>query len=184
MKNILILGTGRSGKTTLAKMIHKKCGHSLISVESLLSCFQSLYPEIGMKNDIYCDKLITPFVAEYIKGALNCHPDCKLVVEGYHIHPETAQKLINQNDFDIIVLGCPSLTPEQALANIRKFDDNTSWTKSMSNEFILNHAQNHIAQAQTLQKICGQLNIPFYDTSHNRLHILTEILKTITANFL
>lgn len=179
MKNILILGTGRVGKTTLAKMIHKKYGHSLISVESFLGSFQALYPEIGMRNDVYCDKLITPFVAEYIKGAMYSHPDCKLVVEGYHISPKTAKELIDQDEFEIIVLGCPSLTPEQALANIRKYDDETSWTKSMSDDFILNHAKNHIAQAKDLQLECEKLGINFYDTSSNRTKVLNEILETI-----
>lgn len=182
MKNVLILGTGRAGKTTLAKMIHKEYGHSLISVESFLGAFQVLYPEIGMRNDVYCDKLITPFVIEYIKGAMYNHPDCKLVVEGYHISPKTAKELINNYKFEIIVLGCPSLTPEQVLINIRKYDDDTCWTKSMSDEFILNHAKNHIAQAKDLQLECEKLGISFYDTSLNRAEVLAEILKTIESH--
>lgn len=181
MKNILILGTGRAGKTTLAKMIHKKYGHSLISVESLLGAFQALYPEIGMRNDVYCDKLITPFVVEYIKGAMSSHPGCKLVVEGYHMHPQTALELINQNEFEIIVLGCPSLTPEQALINIRKYDDETCWTRSMSDDFILNHAKNHISQAKDLQLECKKLGINFYDTSYDRMEIFTGILESIKS---
>lgn len=179
MKNILILGTGRVGKTTLAKMIHKECGHSLISVESILGSFQTLYPEIGMRHDVYCDKLITPFIAEYIKGAMYSHPDCKLVIEGYHVHPQTAKTLIDQNEFQIIVLGCPNLTPEQALINIRKYDDNSCWTQSMSDDFILNHAKNHISQAKNLQIECKKLDIPFYDTSLNRSKVLTYILETV-----
>lgn len=179
MKNVLILGTGRVGKTTLAKMIHKECGHSLISVESILGSFQALYPEIGMRNDIYCDELITPFVAEYIKGAMFAHPDCKLVIEGYHIHPRTAKKFIDTNEFEIVVLGCTSLTPEQILTNIRKYDDESCWTQSMSDEFILNHAKNHISQAKEMQLECKKLNIPFYDTSLNRPQILTDILEIL-----
>ncbi len=179
MKNVLILGTGRAGKTTLAKMIHQTYGHSLISVESMLGSFQKLYPEIGMRNDVYCDKLITPFVAEYIKGSLYNYPNCKLVVEGYHIHPKTAVEFIDREDFDIIVLGCPSLTMQQALANIRKYDDEFSWTNSMSDEFILNHAKNHIEQAKNLQQECQKLNISFYDTSFNRQQILTNIVENI-----
>lgn len=179
MKNILILGTGRAGKTTLAKMIHRECGYSLISVESLLGSFQALYPEIGMRNDVYCDKLITPFVAEYIKGAMYAHPECKLVVEGYHMHPKTAKRLIDDNEFETVVLGCPGLTPEQALANIRKYDDETCWTQSMSDDFILNHAKNHISQAKDLQLECEKLGINFYDTSSNRTKVLNEILETI-----
>lgn len=179
MKNVLILGTGRAGKTTLAKMIHKECGHSLISAESLLGAFQTLYSQIGMRHDVYSDKLLTPFVAEYIKGAMYSHPGCLLVVEGYHIHPQTAKKLIGQDEFEIIVLGCPSLTPKQALINIRKNDDKTSWTKSMSDDFILNHAKNHISQAKDLQIKCEKLNIPFYDTSSDRDKILSGILEKI-----
>lgn len=49
----------------------------------------------------------------------------------------------------------------------------------MSDDFILNHAKNHISQAKDLQIECEKLDIPFYDTSLNRPQILSEILEKV-----
>lgn len=46
MKNLLILGAARGGKTTLAKMVSQKWGYGIVSVDALVSAFQEAFENV------------------------------------------------------------------------------------------------------------------------------------------
>jgi adenylate kinase family enzyme len=66
-KNIFIMGPGRAGKTTLSKMLNKKYGYSIISIDDIVSGFEA-YPKLqihhdGDENDTA--KRLVPFLLKY-----------------------------------------------------------------------------------------------------------------------
>lgn len=50
MKNIILMGTSRAGKTSLAIELSKKLGYNFISIDSLVYAFGEVYPELGINH--------------------------------------------------------------------------------------------------------------------------------------
>ena len=177
MKNILIIGAARSGKSTLAKMIHKRFGHSLISVDSFITAFQSRYPEIGFAHHSSKNYLISAFVESYVDSIIYNYPEINFVVEGYHIKPDAAVKYFSDKNFEIIVLGYPQLTAEEAYDNTKKYENKFDYTAAINKEDMLSLLERHIKYAKLCQEQCTELGIPFYDTSYNRNEIFASVIK-------
>lgn len=51
MKNILIIGVPRAGKSSLANMICDKFGYGLISIDAIVATFYKTFPELGMHEE-------------------------------------------------------------------------------------------------------------------------------------
>ena len=49
MKNIIIAGPSRAGKSTLAKRINAELGHFVISLDKLVAMFNGAYPQLNIK---------------------------------------------------------------------------------------------------------------------------------------
>ena len=54
MKNIVIFGCPRAGKTTISKRLNEELKYNIISIDSIVTAFQGVYPEIqiGHGGDI------------------------------------------------------------------------------------------------------------------------------------
>ncbi len=65
MKNIIIVGTSRSGKTTLAKMLHDELNYFVISIDKLVAVFQNAYPELNWNQDKTTEN-IALFLGHYL----------------------------------------------------------------------------------------------------------------------
>ena len=52
MKNIIIFGEPRSGKSTLANMIIDKFNYQVIHVDAVRDTFKEIYPELNIAPDI------------------------------------------------------------------------------------------------------------------------------------
>lgn len=178
MKNILILGTARSGKSTLAKMISKELGIGIISIDSLITAFQETHPEMGFKHfGSSCKNLITPFVVSYAKALMYNQPNIPFIIEGYHIELEDAKKLFDKNLFEIIVLGYPLLTPREALENVRRFEGKFDYTRALTDDELQNIVSRHVEYSKKFEKECRDLGLTFYDTSYNRDTTLKNIME-------
>jgi len=76
MKNIIIAGPPRAGKSTLARKINKELGHSIINLDGFVWAFKKAFPQLGIKDEedaanvdeIHVVKL-APFLAQYINIA-------------------------------------------------------------------------------------------------------------------
>ena len=71
MKNIILMGTSRAGKTSLATEISKKLGYNIVSLDSLVSAFGKVYPELGINHanrDGTAVKNLSKFLWAYIKN--------------------------------------------------------------------------------------------------------------------
>jgi adenylate kinase family enzyme len=48
MKNIIIAGPSRAGKSTLARKINEELNYYVISVDKLVAVFQGAYPQLNI----------------------------------------------------------------------------------------------------------------------------------------
>lgn len=179
MKNIIIVGAARSGKTTLAKKINQDLGLSVVSVDAMITAFQEVFPELNIRHHGACRHLITPFAISYIKDLTNNYSDVGFVVESYHLQLKDISEKLDKNLFKTIVLGYPQLTPKEVFNNIRKFDRPSDYTHWMSDEDILNMAKRHVQSSQNFAKESKELGFDFVDTSYNREKVLIGLLDEL-----
>lgn len=70
MKNIIIGGTVRAGKSTLANMIRAKYKYSLCESDTIVNAFQKTFPELGIvhNNPELAREKYQPFLFEILDG--------------------------------------------------------------------------------------------------------------------
>ena len=174
MKNLLIIGVPRAGKSSLANMICDKFGYGLISIDVIVATFYKTFPELGMHEEPEkSEPILSKFIFEYMHQLYRENPTRKYVVEGCHLSPETAVKNTCSETCDIVCLGYPDLTPEQFLIRVRK----TDWASAKDDLEILQMGEYFIKQSRQDKNTCDQHGIKFIDTSDNIEITLTECIK-------
>ena len=70
MKNIIIGGTVRAGKSTLANLIRRELGYSLCESDTIVNAFDVVFPELGIrhKNIDLAREKYRPFLFEVLNG--------------------------------------------------------------------------------------------------------------------
>ena len=67
MKNIIIFGEPRSGKSTLANMIVDRFNYQVIHVDSIRDTFKKIYPELGIAPNMAIEnEKFQLFLQEYL----------------------------------------------------------------------------------------------------------------------
>ena len=182
MKNIIILGPSRVGKSTLASNICKKYGFSYIGGDSIRNAFIKIYPELGynVHNTIF-KKSFCEFINS-ITNENNIHlkRDVFYVIESANISIKNAIEVFN--DSLIICLGCKEIIMEQLKNNILKNDTKLDWTYGYSEEELLSISKETINSSIKLYNECNSNNIAYFDTSIDRYNTYEDIYKYIEAN--
>ena len=182
MKNIIILGVARAGKTTLASMLHKKYSYSIISIYSFVSALRDGFPSLGIthSNTENKFKLLPPFIFSYMNKIINEYPEERFVLEGWHVFPKDIIRLWSDIDVKILCLGYTKITCEEALYEIRKNETKNSYTTKMTDEKVKELILNHINYSKILKKQCEENNIKYYDTSFDRDKVLEEAMNYLS----
>lgn len=180
-KDLFILGTARSGKTSLAKKIHENFNYSIISIDSFVDAFSINFSSLGIShhNTDKKDDLLAPFVYSYYEKIKNEYPEQNFVIEGWHVYPKTINNLLEQENVQIICLGNIAIGPEEKLADIRKYADHRDYTVKMTDDDVMKLITNHLKFARILKHQCDVCGFPFYDTSYNRESVLDSIIEDI-----
>lgn len=177
-KNFVILGSARSGKSTLATIINKRYNYSIISIDSFVSALKEAFPELNIthSNTENKFKLLPPFVYSYMKKIINEFPDNKFVLEGWHVYPKEIVSLFKTLDVKIICLGYTKITCKEVVSLIRKNEGINSYTKNMSDDEVKVLVKKHIEYSEILKQQCIKYGIKFYDTSYNREKVFEQII--------
>ena len=181
-KSLLILGTPRSGKTTLAEMIADRYGFSFKSTDALVQTFREVLPELEMHLEPNkSESKLAPFLFKYMywTAAKPAFGNRNYVFEGCHISPKTANQMIDKNLYNLVVLGCPSLTPEQFVQEIKSNDKPYDWTYKKSDEELYQMGQDYINSGKQAESECKELGIKFIDTSFDRESKLKEFVDSL-----
>ena len=124
MKNIIILGPSRSGKSKLAKKLFFLSGnHSILSLDYIRSGFKRVFPQLhindrdsalggsGMKDDF-------PL---FVKSLLQKSSKIYYIVEGDSIKFEKAVELFTSDDNIIVFIGRNKISEDELFNEIRKY---------------------------------------------------------------
>lgn len=188
MKNILIMGIGRAGKTTLSKMIKDKYpSYNLIHSDSLKwGLIRAQDKEAYYRKNV--DKQKEFEHGEFFQKALlelynslirNDENKYGYLLESGQLHPSIVKEMINFDNTIVICLGLGNLKPEDMVNQCIRYDTEKSWTYDLSKEYLLEHAQDWYQCNEMLKKECPKYEIKYIDTSKNREEILQEILNSL-----
>lgn len=125
MKDIIIIGCPRSGKTTLANMLQKQINYQIISLDSLVYAFEQNFPQIGIsRKGSFHEKSqkIVPFLSKYIKNYKLDYPNQNFIIEGCQMTPYDIIQKFDIRQIKCICLGYPNANQKSILENIRKND--------------------------------------------------------------
>ena len=124
MKNILIVGPPRSGKTTLSKIIFNQYNvYSIINMDVIRD---------GIYEAFFCDiekstrkEIVTNAVPKFIKKIIEHYqkyynPDMYYIIEGDILSIEDAIEIRNQYEVDIIYVGMPNIKEIDLFNRIRE----------------------------------------------------------------
>ncbi len=205
MKNIIIAGPGRAGKTTLAKRINEELGCFVISLDKLMTAFGKAYPQLDIRiawNYRKATANIAPFLGHYL-GMLTTDDgfadDLNLrahavkgnhfVLEGGHFDLEKISSILKtygikemKEHFILIGLVQNQKTAEDFFSDLRKYDTEDEWTYSFDDaELKRLIMQDFIPSNQFMADYLSKYGFTIYDTSVNRERVFDQIMEDIRS---
>ena len=183
MKNILIGGTVRSGKSTLAKIIRNEFEYSSVESDIIVSAFEVVFPEIGIthKKPKQTREKYKPFLFEILNGFCKDlkYNENVTIFQGSQFLPKDIYEYSKKDMFIVIFLGMCDETPIELMTNIRDMDTKFDWTTKRTDEQLLNDCKNIINESFELKNQCKKFGFHYFDTFKNREETLNQIVKLI-----
>lgn len=188
MKNILIMGIGRAGKTTLSEMIKNKYpNYNLVHSDSIKwalirAAGKEKYYRTNIKEQKefehgeYFQKTLLEFFKSSIKDDTNKYG---YILESGQLEPKFVKEIIDFNETIVICLGLGNLTKEEIIELCRKNDTQSDWTYNLPYADLEAHAEKWSKMNELLKVECPKYGIKYIDTSKNRKEVLNKILENI-----
>jgi len=183
MKNVIIVGASRSGKSTVAKQLCKKHNMVYMPFDAIVSTIENLYPEIEIKHlddNIDMSPKIAKFICEFIKHL--DYEDINYVFDLYQLYPNDLLKYIDISNFVIVYMGYPKQSPKEKLEIIKKYARINDWTRRIDDDEMIEAITAFTEENKKMYNQCLKNNIPFFDTSANFKEMITKIVNYIEKN--
>jgi hypothetical protein len=160
MKNIIILGVARAGKSTLAQMLHKDYNYSIISIDAFVSALQDAFPELEITHSNTENKfqLLPPFVFSYMKKIIyeytlkKIHEICKkkgyLLVQAHPFRDDIELAPLEDIDGIEVYNGCQ----DEISRNDKALEYGKSTNKILTSGSDF-HTLNDLAQGGIMTKV-------------------------------
>lgn len=203
MKNIIIVGPSRAGKTTLAKQLSDKLNYFVISLDKLVATFQASYPQLDIRLNWNRDKTtenIAPFIGHFlglfssgdgIKCELNLHAhnvkNNAFVLEGGYFDFEKITSILQEyganelkDRFILIGLVQGQKTVDEYVSDFKKYDTEDDWTYNFSENELRDYVtQDAIPFNRVMTDHLTKYGFTVYDTSSDRERIFDKIIEDI-----
>ncbi|MDL2287397.1 hypothetical protein LJB90_02385 [Eubacteriales bacterium OttesenSCG-928-G02] len=207
MKNIIIAGPSRAGKTTLSKRLNKELNYFVISLDKLVSVFQGAYPQLDIGLNRNRDKTtdnLSPFIGHFlgafsstdgIKNGLNLKAHAvkenNFVLEGAYFNFEIITSVLKtyntenlKDNFILIGLVQNNKTADEFFCDFRKYDTEDDWTYGLNDNDLREISQEAVLYSQTMTKALIKHGFTVYDTSFNREQVFDKIMEDIKLKLL
>lgn len=205
MKNIIIAGPGRNGKTTLARKINEELGCFVINLDKLMTAFGRAYPQLDVRIAWNYEKAtanIAPFLGHYLGMLTSGHgyaDDLNLrthavegnrfVLEGGHFDFEKISSILRiygieelKDRFILIGLVQNNKTADAFFDDLRKYDTEDEWTYHMGDEELRQFSEMSVSFNREMTAYMRKYGFAIYDTSTDREQVLEQIIEGIKTN--
>ncbi|MDD4774706.1 MAG: hypothetical protein PHZ09_14075 [Eubacteriales bacterium] len=201
MKNIIIAGPSRSGKSTLAGKINEELNYFVIGVDKLAAVFQGAYPQLdiglNMNRETTTDN-IAPFLGHFLgmfssadgrgllpysHGSVNGN---RFVLEGGYFNFDRISPVLKtygienlKDSFLLIGLVQNKKTVEGFVSDFKKHDTQDDWTYNFNNEELRAVAEDAVSFSRSMSGHLEKYGFTIYDTSAQRERVLDRIIEDI-----
>ena len=185
MKNIIICGTCRAGKSLLSKEIKRICPwFNLYHIDQLRDAlthtfnkdFNSEENHNELRHFIY--NLYKECLIEQKNNPNNFNK--YVIIEGIFITKEEILTNYNDGNSIIIFVGKPKLTDDEYFNDIRSKEKiYNTWTVNQSDEKVREMSKNFVLKSCEDEQFCKQHGFLFLDTSYNQDKSITQFAKKI-----
>ena len=169
----VIGGPCRTGKSTLARMLHAAVGVPAVPTDALVWMLQVGAPDLGVRHGRLVDKaerlfpFLMPFVDAYTASGAT------LVLEGDAIGPLEASALAHQHNVRACFIGHSGARPEDLT-----LDD--GWAARHSSEQLSSLAHFVAEGSLRLAAECRRAGWPYFDIAqHGRASALAAALESL-----
>lgn len=204
MKNIIIVGPSRAGKTTLAKRLNEQLDYFVISLDKLVTTFHAAYPQLDIRLNWNRDKTtenIAPFIGHFlglfssddgIKGDLNLrahHVEGNhFALEGGYFDFEKISSILEEygteelkDRFILIGLVQGQKTVDEYVNDFKKYDTEDDWTYNLNEDELREYAaQDAIPFNRAMTEYLTKYGFTIYDTSTDRESVFDKIIEDIS----
>ena len=204
MKNIIISGTGRAGKSTLAKKIHEELNCFVINNDRLVAIFKEAYPQLNIRfGGERTIANLAPFIGHflgifsspdgsglfpYTHGALK---ENYFVLEGWSFDFEQIIPILNmygikslKEHFVLVGLVLNNKTVDELVNDMRKYDTKHDWTYGLDDNELKKLAEENISYSQHISDYLVKHGFTLYDTSTERETIFDKIINDVKSKLL
>lgn len=180
LKNIYLVGPSRCGKTTAATRLSEKYGYTHIIMDAVIETMDEIAPQLGIRHGNLDSEEFRNFLKSYCANIFKYTKHNIIDLEV--LDPVFARSNINDDESTVIYMGYPSITPEEKLKQIRKYDSDFDWTRNLSDEELINLLRMHIEKSKVIQKEALKHGFEFIDTSFNREEVISESIERMITN--
>lgn len=167
-KVILLGGTPRAGKTTLAARLTAH-GFSKYSLDTLTDAITGGLPEVslpgGHDQERSAEKLFA-FFRILVEGAVSDakHYGIHTVFDMYDFTPEYVRRLPFEKELEVYFLGYPRFSAEEIRFNIRHYAAPDDWIAQVSEEYLTEVALRCERINRKLTEQCARYGYELIDT--------------------
>jgi hypothetical protein len=208
MKNIIIAGPGRAGKTTLARKMNEELNYFVISVDKLITMFQGAYPQLNIKlawNRRKTTNNLAPFLGHFLGAFSSNHGMAyelhlqahavkgnRFVLEGGHFNFEKILPILKmygivelKDKFVLIGLVQNKKTVDEFVKDFRKYDTEDDWTYGFNDDELREYAsQDAIPSSRSMTDYLVKYGFTIYDTSTGREQVFNKIIEDVKPKLL
>ena len=192
MKNIIIAGPSRAGKSTLARKINEKLNYFVISIDKLVAIFQAAYPELDIKLNWNREKTtdnIAPFLGHFLGMFFSAdgHGN-RFVLEGGYVNFEKIFPILKtygiekpKDNFLLIGLVQNEKTVDDFVSDLKKYDTENDWTYNFNDDDLTDVSEDAISFSRSMSDHLVKYGFTIYDTSKEREQVLNQIVEDIKS---
>ena len=199
MKNIIIAGASRSGKSTLARKINEELNFFVISIDKLVAMFQGAYPELNIKLNWDREKTtdnIAPFLGHFLgmfssangRGLLPYSHGAvegnMFVLEGGYINFGMILPILKtygmedlKENFLLIGLVQNRKTVDEFVCDFKKYDTENDWTYYLDDDELKEVSEDAVSYNRSMSEHLVKYGFTIYDTSKEREQVLDNDIK-------
>jgi len=201
LKNIIIAGASRSGKSTLARKINEELNFFVISIDKLVAMFQGAYPELNIKLNWDREKTtdnIAPFLGHFLgmfssangRGLLPYSHGAvegnMFVLEGGYINFGMILPILKtygmedlKENFLLIGLVQNRKTVDEFVCDFKKYDTENDWTYYLDDDELKEVSEDAVSYNRSMSEHLVKYGFTIYDTSKEREQVLDKIVDDI-----